>query len=116
MILTAIALVVAGAPSFDCSKASTKVEKMICADEELAAVDRGMARLYASMRRSERYKGQAEWLAKRNRCHDRDCLLDAYDDRIFDIGFAATAPRYYSSSDNNGTLAILDVGGGWYCL
>lgn len=94
----------------------TKVEQMICGDEELAAVDRGIARLYSNMARTERrnHKSQVEWLGERNRCEDKDCLLNAYDNRIFDIGFASRATRNYSSKGNNGSLAILGVGGGWH--
>jgi uncharacterized protein YecT (DUF1311 family) len=35
--------------SFDCSKAATPIEKLICRDAELASMDRGMAAAYASM-------------------------------------------------------------------
>ena len=33
-------------PSFDCKKARTNTEKLICSDEELAALDRQMAQAY----------------------------------------------------------------------
>ena len=33
-------------PSFDCKKASTKVEKMICSDAELAQEDKELNELY----------------------------------------------------------------------
>lgn len=33
-------------PSFDCKKASTKVEKMICSDAELAKSDKELNELY----------------------------------------------------------------------
>jgi hypothetical protein len=37
---------VAAAQSFDCSKASTKTEKMVCADAEIAKLDTQMALQY----------------------------------------------------------------------
>ena len=33
-------------PSFDCKKARTNTEKLICSDEELAALDKQMAQTY----------------------------------------------------------------------
>lgn len=39
-------------PSFDCARASTPVERAICADAELAELDRRMADRYAAVRRA----------------------------------------------------------------
>lgn len=39
-------------PSFDCARATTSVEQAICADPELADLDRRMAERYASVRLS----------------------------------------------------------------
>ena len=36
-------------PSFDCSKAKTRVEKLICSDEDISRVDRDMQRAYDLM-------------------------------------------------------------------
>ena len=36
-------------PSFDCAKAKTEVEKLICSDPELARLDREMADKYNAM-------------------------------------------------------------------
>jgi uncharacterized protein len=123
MILAALALVVS-APSFDCTKASTTVEKMICTDSELAGLDRAVARLYAGIPRSAKsdrlqlWTSQADWLKERDACSDKDCLVGSYDSRLFDLFMAATrAPtREYQSKDANGTLSILDLGGGWYAF
>jgi uncharacterized protein len=63
------------APSFDCSKATTKIEKMICNDPEIAAADAKMAELYALAQVSAFGRGtsnqltaQREWLAGRTGC------------------------------------------------
>lgn len=119
-MLFAIAFATADVPSFNCSKASTTVEKMICADAELAAVDRAAAKLYAGVSRSDReqlFTSQADWLKERDQCQDRDCLLASYDERLFDLFAESKTPtRNYGSTESNGRLSILDVGGGWYAF
>jgi uncharacterized protein len=121
MILLVLAAA-ASAPSFDCAKATTSIEKMICADAELAAADRAMARLYAGVSRSDHRtrSDQRDFLTKEynlSACSDRDCLLQAYEDRLGTL-FAASRLklRQYSSEPNNGTLTILPVGDGWYAF
>ncbi len=67
-------------PSFDCAKARTVAERLICAEPELAKADRGMAaswrRAAAAMRtatdRDALNRGQVEWLKGR----DEACFLD----------------------------------------
>lgn len=72
-------------PSFDCDAALNRVEAMICGDPELARLDRRLARDH------DRALGQASpgerqrlatlgrrYLADRNRCSTRDCVLQAY--------------------------------------
>lgn len=41
-------------PSFDCKKARTNTEKLICSDKELAALDKEMAQAYKKARASLR--------------------------------------------------------------
>ena len=36
-------------PSFDCSKAKTRVEKLVCSDEVLSTLDRDMQKAYELM-------------------------------------------------------------------
>lgn len=61
-------------PSFDCSKASTAVEKTICARPELAKADRAMARAYGALAakltgaaKDHLMKDQAHWIASRDK-------------------------------------------------
>ena len=118
MIFAALALA-ASAPSFDCARATTNVEKMICADPELAAVDRAVARLYSGVSRADRkrfFTSQAGWLKERDRCEDRGCLLGKYDERFFDLFPPSKVPTRYGNKINNGTLAVLELGGGWYAF
>ncbi|MGV9008716.1 lysozyme inhibitor LprI family protein [Brevundimonas sp.] len=48
----ALALPQSAAPSFDCARATTPVERAICADSRLMAQDRQVAAAYARIRRS----------------------------------------------------------------
>lgn len=82
--------------SFDCSLAATDVEKAICADATLAALDRQMADAYRSARtgqptgrRDRILEEQRLWLARRNACGGtRSCLADAMRTRIAQLSFA----------------------------
>jgi uncharacterized protein YecT (DUF1311 family) len=61
------------AASFDCAKAGTKVEKLICADAELSKLDEEMAGLYrevlkASLKDPVLKQAQREWLNYRETC------------------------------------------------
>ena len=72
------------APSFNCAKASTEVERLICGDKELSSLDVELNELYKkamdSGKDTESLKGsQAEWQkSSRNKCDDKDCLVTAY--------------------------------------
>lgn len=71
------------AASFDCAKATTKVEKLICADPELSKLDEEMADLYkktlATSPIPDDYQPhQNWWLQKRNRCEDAACIQKLY--------------------------------------
>jgi uncharacterized protein YecT (DUF1311 family) len=74
--------------SFDCAKAGTAVEKTICADRELARLDRQLARLYKqALTRApetrELLAAQARWLrTRRNPCSTKTCLKTVYEQRI----------------------------------
>ena len=79
------------APSFDCAKASTAQEKMICADRELSRLDVELSQAY-SRARSQRAdkdglrKEQTQWLRTNVRaCTDKPCLADTYKKRITEL-------------------------------
>jgi hypothetical protein len=70
-------------PSFDCARATRNVERMICGDGELAAADRALSAAVAragrfSILRDDLRSGGRAFLARRDRCPDRDCVLDEY--------------------------------------
>ena len=75
----------ASAASFDCTKASTKIEKFICSDGELSKLDDELASLYASVRSQNQdiVSQQRKWLReKRGTCETVDCLKLVYRERI----------------------------------
>lgn len=76
------------AASFDCAKASTNIEKMICADDNLSKLDEELNTIYkqalsAETSKEELKKQQLMWLKKvRKSCKDAACLKIWYGDRI----------------------------------
>ncbi|MBF0185430.1 MAG: DUF1311 domain-containing protein [Magnetococcales bacterium] len=73
---------------FDCRKASSAVEKMICADQRLAALDAELSARYKEAVRSVAdpealQRAQRSWLQQeRNLCSTPDCLLQIYPQRL----------------------------------
>ena len=78
-------------PSFDCAKASTSVEKMICSSQELAAADaRTVAAYKAALSASSNPEGikqhQAQWRrAVRDVCTTPECVTRAYQQRLAEL-------------------------------
>ena len=71
-------------PSFDCAKARSRTERLICSDSQLAQLDRELGRLHAQARAGARdpaefkRRGDAEWRRRETTCADRGCLLAWY--------------------------------------
>ncbi len=97
--LMATAVAAAGqspSPRFDCSKASGEVEKLICADARLAALDRQMAEVYEKAIKGwpaaeigKQKALQRGWIKGRNDCWKADdkrvCIEDSYRTRTVEI-------------------------------
>lgn len=114
--------------SFDCLKAVTRIEKMICAHEELSAADEKLARAYRAAYRTTRDRkalngAQRSWVRKRNSAVDLSELRALYAQRIAELKNGAADPSlralkadergsrkaYFS---NDGELEINDLGYG----
>ena len=89
------------AAGFDCTKAHTPVEKLICADPGLSRQDEQISRLYAVRRqavtestaRQSLQDGQVRWLRQsRNICTDMACLKKAYEARLAELSPPEPAP------------------------
>ncbi len=85
-------------PSFDCSKAKTHVENILCSggNSGMGWIDRTMADLYKAVREAPGAdttaleSSQYAWLAKRNDCKGSDvkvmnCLTDSYRARYLEL-------------------------------
>jgi uncharacterized protein len=102
----------ARAATFDCDKASTFVEKVICSDTRLTNLDDQLERQYKDALAASSNNGalkaeQKAWLSSRNQCKDSDCIMKAYNDRI-SVLIAMSAP--VKSGDVTGTYKMKDRG------
>lgn len=73
----------AQAASFDCAKAKTTIEKLICADAVLSRLDEELAAVYKTALQDEKrakslIQVQKQWMKDRNGCVDADCVKLAY--------------------------------------
>ena len=88
-------------PSFDCVKASSPTEKLICSDPELAAMDRAMARVYQDALRNvsgdqkaNLRREQAAWFRQYARaCNSlerdgrrKECIIRYLTGRLTELG------------------------------
>lgn len=89
----------AQAASFDCAKATTIVEKLICADGQLSELDAQLSLSYKkTMSDSSNIDNlktdQRKWITTvRNSCQDSACLKLAYVQRISQLDGKATLPK-----------------------
>jgi len=73
-----------GGPSFDCAKAHSPAERLICSDAELAALDVELAALYAQAKAAApdqaafAQESRSEWSQRESTCTDKQCLIEWY--------------------------------------
>lgn len=77
----------AHAASFDCAKAGTKVEKLICEDVELSKLDEELNAAYKAALKDQTQgdsikQAQKKWMKERNGCADAACVKRAYEVRL----------------------------------
>ncbi|MCF7717395.1 DUF1311 domain-containing protein [Aeromonas jandaei] len=81
-------LSVFASPSFDCGKAESSIEKMICSDKVLSELDSSLSTQYKYVLKtnpssaSSIKDGQRTWLRERKKCTDNSCLISMYEKRI----------------------------------
>jgi ankyrin repeat protein/uncharacterized protein len=84
----------AHAASFDCGKAESEVEKMICSDDELSRLDESLHKAYLeALKRTDiknqMIKSQRQWLKnERDACQNAECIRNAYEIRIKELGLS----------------------------
>lgn len=91
--LTLMLGITAHAASFDCAKAGTKVEKMICADAELSKMDEEITKIYGELLKKSTddaspKERQRERLKARNRCKNIACVKDYSVSRLAELNEA----------------------------
>lgn len=83
-------------PSFDCAKAATNVERMICNDASLGEKDARVSTLYRTWIQrvksgamidplDEIVADQKAWVQRRNACNNVECIARAYDERLDEL-------------------------------
>ena len=91
--------------SFDCTKAQSNVEKMICSDVELSALDDNLSKAFKEALKSTEDKDQLKkeqflWMKERNQCKDNACTQKSYKSRTAELKvFLTDDPK--SESDVN---------------
>lgn len=79
-------------PSFDCAKAASEAEKLVCGDVELAALDRQLAARYGETKGADPAT-QRGWVKGRDDCwkaqDPRQCVQEAYKTRLVELALAA---------------------------
>lgn len=96
-VIGSVALTSAQATSFDCAKAASSVEKLICGSATLSELDDALDKAYkeartnSSQEESRRLASdQRQWLKEiRNNCGDTACLEQAYLSRVNTIKSAS---------------------------
>lgn len=110
--------------SFDCKKATTLVEKAICANPKLSKLDEKMAKAYKQVLASSSDKAnvqtvQKAWLAGvRDACQTEPCIQTAYQTRLTELAtqsnsskqtnaaFMGEYRRYYNNQPDEHTSVI----------
>ncbi|MDD2894136.1 MAG: lysozyme inhibitor LprI family protein [Halothiobacillaceae bacterium] len=106
--------------SFDCAKAGTKVEHIICDNSEISKLDDELAQAYKSALQDQVQldaikQAQKNWIKERNGCADAVCVKEAYEARI-EIFFASKPIKSASMAgmigDQNAKYVIFGQGQG----
>ncbi|MCS4278640.1 lysozyme inhibitor LprI family protein [Stenotrophomonas rhizophila] len=101
-------------PSFDCTKAQSQAETLVCGDARLAALDRQLAALYKRVQTSpdelDIAAEQRGWIKGRDACSravdPHRCLVESYQTRLVELtinggGIQVPATVEYRCDDNS---------------
>lgn len=101
LLLGCVALPTLGA-SFDCAKAKTWAEQMLCNDETLGRLDERLDAAYRAARDAAKgdaaamerlLSGQRAWLAERDGCKVTPCLTRLYEQRLAELTGTDGSPK-----------------------
>jgi len=105
------------AASFDCAKAVSTTEKMICSNESISKLDEQLSNVYkkalaSAIDTDSLKKEQMIWLKDiQNKCVDSDCLMHAYKERnakLENYGYGVITPEKAESICGTVTSYIND--------
>lgn len=103
--------------SFNCAKATSQVERLICASSEVSRLDDTLSQIFDfELEQEESFPGlkstQKTWLARRNTCTDVNCIKYRYEQRIAEIACSPKSRMIVSAIGSNQcayfSLLILD--------
>lgn len=102
----------AQAASFDCEKASTKIEKIVCGNVELSKLDEDLSRAYKAAMQSDNNsestrQAQKKWIKERNNCQDTDCVILAYRTRISELTSSSSSTNSANVSGSKNVREIV---------
>ena len=92
------------AASFDCKKATTKNEKIICSDSVISKLDEDLVKNYKQVKafNPNIVADQRQWLASLKSCDDAACLKSKYEDRNSELeNIIVRAQREEIQKDNS---------------
>jgi uncharacterized protein len=106
----------AQAASFDCGKAGTKVEHIICANSEISKMDEILSRRYTELvqwpaKTQSAKQEQTNWLRQRNACHNQECVRRAYRVRLssMNVDLQGSNQEYYFILTKGSGLPVCDA-------
>ncbi len=110
------------AASFDCSKAASATEKLICGNEAVSALDEQLGSAYkqalANVSDKDALKQQqVEWLKQQRACKDAECLTQTYQTRIAQLqkGEVVAVPSATKTSTKKASFKITEGQGEPLC-
>lgn len=119
-VMALIVSISSHAASFDCEKAASKVERLVCATAEVSDLDTKFAKAYESAlsklaadERNGLISEQRRWLQQsRNRCQQVTCLKHAYWERLarLETYFRPRQPELSEAELQKAVQALLNLG------
>ncbi len=117
VVACSVSLKSANAASFNCARATSEMERLVCGNAALGGRDEILARLYAAAlnggRRGSVEAEQRTWFRAAQACCSVACLAGAYDRRIAKLqrsqGEAAAGTDFFGegTEGNHGTLNVV---------
>jgi uncharacterized protein len=111
LVIFGCAAALANAASFDCTKARSDSEKLICTGPELSKLDDELARQFAIAKQKMgsdaafREQTRQEWRRREQTCHDKACLTDWYATRHDELQAALATQVKTQTPENTAPVA-----------